>query len=200
MRRFFVLRYNQFMRPPVLIGILFILLSFLLLLTTLIDASDEQVVVPFTTSSGLSGYLTYSLPQKIYAGDKGEIGILFKLDDASQTTFGNLILHVEAGFEEITPAPLVTAGFKQDAAINLKWNFRTAKAAQYPGTLWIWIDAGNGRELLLAKDFLVASGFYLGTRIANFRIAYGIAAGLSSAWLLFVICRGISPRKARSLQ
>lgn len=183
------------MRRAYLFGVMMLGLSLLLLLTTVNIGEMERFEVPFSTGAGVSGTVSTTLPKTIYAGDIGKINV--ELDPAEATEFSPaiLIVHLEAGFEDINPAGIINVSLRKPEPIRLEWSLRTATAADYPGTLWIWIDSGDGKDLVLAKEFRVKSMAYLGVRVVSIRIAFGSMGILSLVWLI-----GVSLRKKPGLQ
>lgn len=187
MRRFFLRRYNQKMGKTKLICILSFAASLLILLITLKYSAFERVELPISTGWGASGHVSLSLPTKVYAGDKGKIQAIIKLEGIPDVPSANLLVRVEAGFDEISPIGVVNVSIRSEAPVRLEWIFRVAGAANYPATLWLWLETGERQELLLAKEFRVESVLFLGSRIATIRIAAGIVGVLSLAWLLSMI-------------
>ena len=173
------------MRRPVLIEILLLVLSLLLLLTMVNYFSVEQVRVPFTTPTGYSGLIDFSYPSGIFAGDKGNILLQISLEDEPSQTPAELTVHVEAGFEELSPSGPVVVRIQHAKDVKLDWSIRTALTADYPGTLWIWLNTGEGQVLVMAKDIRVTSVYLLGIRIIYFRIALGIVFVVLCAWYLY---------------
>lgn len=172
------------MRRTLFIGSSILLLSALLILTTVNFAPREKATLEFSTSSHISGKLIFSMPAEIYAGDPGEISVQLDLDDkAPQSAI--VELRLDTGFEDVTPAGHLRLGLQQAAATNLKWLFRTYRQAEYPGVFWVWIDAGEGRELVLAKDIKMLSQYYLGGKVIHFRIVYGLVGLLAIVWMIF---------------
>lgn len=186
---YFLLRYNLPVRNTRLIPLIVLLVSLLFLLTTINPVLVDQFEVPFSTRSGVSGQLAVSLPTRVFAGDRGKIQVLYDQDDGGEFSPVTLAVRVEAGFEEISPGGVINVGIRNPEPVSVEWIFRASKAAEYPGTLWIWIDAGEGQELLLAKDIRVESSLYLGAKIAIIRIFYGFVGVSAFAWLLVVILR-----------
>jgi hypothetical protein len=186
------------MRRAYLFGFMALILSLLLLLTTVSFAEQEQVDVPFTTGAGVSGQFSLALPTEIYAGDSGSLIIIIDLADHFDFRPVSFIAHFEAGFNEIDPSGIINVNLLKPEPVHLEWRLRTAKAGDYPGTLWIWADAGEGKDLVMAKDFQVRSKFYLGARVAYFRIAYGVMAAVAIAWLFGVFFRSRSVKSAQN--
>jgi hypothetical protein len=48
--------------------------------------------------------------------------------------------------------------------------------SDYPGTLWLWVDAGGQENLLLAREFTVSTQDLMGVKIVNVRIAASLVA------------------------
>lgn len=163
--------------------------SLLLLLTTVNNTKKEQIELPFTTGEDVSGELSLALPTEIYAGDNQYISLSIDLNDGVDISSVSLIVHLEVGFDEIEPAGFVNVNLLKPEPVHLEWRMRTANAGEYPGTLWIWVDTGEGKDLVMAKEFQVRSKFYLGGWVGHFRIAYGVMGVLAIVWLFGLILK-----------
>lgn len=177
------------MRRTFSFAIAAILLSFLLLLTTVNFTPREKEVVNFSTTSRSSGQLVFSMPSEIYAGDQGEISVQLKMDDQTPQSTEFVEMNLETAFEEMTPVGSVHVGLQQAESAIFSWSFRTYHQGDYPGTFWVWIDGGDGRELVLAKEIRLLSRYYLGGKVLHFRLAYGILGLMGIIWLIIDVLR-----------
>ena len=167
------------------VGWILLLVSLIFLAATYIE-QRVTVELPFRSAEGYSGSVSLALPVKVVAGDQAEIRTLVSLD-ANQTPVSPLTLagRVEAGFEEISPAGLVSVNLGNTTPIVMKWTLRTARAEVYPGKLWLWLSTDAEKRLILARDFEISSHLLLGFRAEQVRVAFIILILLSIMMLGF---------------
>lgn len=177
------------MRPFTLAGMVLLTLSVIVLATTFTQ-KRETVVLPLSTEQGYTGNITLDMPTQVIAGDKVKLTAFVRLDEgAGLQAPVTLSGRVEAGFEEVTPAGLVSFSFGKLPSVEMDWFIRTATDAVYPGKLWLWLSSEVGENLALARDFKVASRTYLGLRVDRVRIGAFVFIAVSIMMLVFDLFR-----------
>lgn len=171
------------MRRSAWLGIIIGVLSLLALLTTVNFSPQERVMVPFSSPSGYAGQILLELPSQVYAGDRKVIKLQVNLEELPVQADSSLIVHLEGGFEEISPTGEMTVLIKQAEKINVEWHIRTAFNTMYPGTVWIWTEGSGGKHLIMAKDFDLESRFFVGTRVYYIRLASILTGLFACAWI-----------------
>jgi len=167
-------------------GIFLLLVVSILLVTTIKPTNKNSSLIPFTTSSGYTGNITLTIPQRVFAGDRTTIQAVIQFDDLMPLQPpAALEGRLEAGFEEISPSGRIRVNLKPESSVDMAWTFRTGRQAIYPGNLWLWLVTGSDKDLLLVREFDMDSQFYLGMRVMFVRIVWVLLLVISVMLLVY---------------
>jgi len=157
-----------------------------LLFSTVNLAGTSQMEVPFSTPSGQAGNVQLSFPTRFFAGEVVEIIAKVTLTTGlEESDMATMIGRLEAGFEEMNPAGEVRINLQSGSPVEFYWVIRTARDAAYPGHVWLWLETNHSRELILAREFVLESRFYLGRQVRSSRVLFASLLLISSlAFLL----------------
>jgi hypothetical protein len=134
----------------------------------------ETSVINFTTKSGLSGQVRVQMPESVTAGDKNKLNVNLVVPPVNAlTSLLKFTGRLEAGFEEVRPSGFIHITASAGQTVNFKWNFIAGKKGPYLAILWLYVDSGDGDELVLARTMEVKSKMLLGLRMGTFRAIIG---------------------------
>jgi hypothetical protein len=167
-------------------GIFLLLVVSILLVTAIEPTKKDSSLISFTTTSGYTGNITLTIPQRVFAGDRNTIKAVIQFDDLLPLQPpAALEGRLEAGFEEISPSGRIRVNLKPESSVEMAWTLRTGRQAIYPGNLWLWLVTDSNKDLLLVREFDLDSQFYLGMRVMLVRIVYVLLLVISVMLLVY---------------
>ncbi len=157
-----------------------------LLFSTVTLTGTTRMEVPFSTPGGQAGRVRLSFPTRVYAGEVAEINARISIktgvDKSNPATLSG---RLEAGYEEINPAGEVSINLSAGSPVEFSWLIRTARESTYPSYFWLWLETNHTRELILAKEFVLDSRFYMGRNVSSSRLLFASLLLLTS--LVFLL-------------
>jgi hypothetical protein len=146
--------------------------------------SPEQMVVipPAREGAGAGRGLRFSAPQRLRPGESGWLELAVLPGDAAatgSTAFSarlDLASLAEEGQDRGQVIPV-------EETARFRWRLRSDEAGTYTGRLWLY--AGGGRELVLAREVRVVVGGPAMGLIWAARII--LAAGGLAAWIYILV-------------
>lgn len=152
------------------------LVSVVLMLLTLVKGEPDHIEIAFALRSGEKGNIELEIPRLIWVGDEFLIRARVDMDfkKVSPSSIPNILVgKLESNAEEVVPRGEVRLGLNSNQPVTLEWRIRTTRKMNYPGMLWIWLENGNGKQLVLAREFAFDARYIIGLRMTTMRIILG---------------------------
>lgn len=150
------------------------LASIVFLLLTLVKGEPDHIEVGFTQPGGEKGKIVLEIPRQVWVGDEYLIPVRVDMQPFQDSALPiTLIGKLESNAEEVLPRGELRLGLNSNHPVTLEWRVRTMRKMLYPGMLWIWMENESGKQLVLAREFVLDARNIFGLRMITLRIILG---------------------------